>query len=445
MIEKSKFYYYYFCTLLWFLATWNFVIQEALPGLMGLESLFRLLVDAAIILLGLMTLRDRRDKFVILVFFIITFVSSICVNKEGLVTYANGVREYVGLLFMAPVMRYMITNYRGDDYIRSIDRQILLFLALQLIAIPFQSVKYGIGDHGGGTLGDGLSGTISTLIYIGTFYLVSRRWNPDDYLRSLRDNWGYFVLLIPSFLNETKISFIYFVLFFLLLFSIKLQSLYKLLFAVPLIGVVLGFAFQMYLSLNQLTVELFTDPEFYQSYLFADDADRLIEFSENYQDGDYYQLEDQWAVDMPRFFKIMQIPNILSQTKGGMILGAGVGQVKGGSVVDKTPFAVKNEIWFRGTIPMLFDLIVQMGLVGLAWFVWAILTAVRIRDNSIAMSLNVKVYMLMIIFMQMFYGTLLTQPIVAIFFFYIMFRNTPLQTEYDAEQPEVSHQTAVQP
>ncbi len=429
MIEKSKFYYYSFCLLLWGLATWGFVLQEIVPGLMPMWSATRMILDVGLITVGIMTLRDRRDIAVIAVFLILTFFSSVFLNKESIFTYANGVREFAGLLFMAPIVRYIVTNYRREEYIKSLDRQLLIFLMLQLIAIPYQAVKYGVGDHGGGTLGDGMSGAVSTIIYLGTFYLISRRWDSHNYLRSLRENWMYLLLLIPSFLNETKISFIYFFLFFLLLFGVNVRSLFKLMLALPVMVVLLGVAAYVYLNVTKQDAEMFVDADFYQAYLFGEDTDNLLEIGENYQDGDYYELEDQWAIDLPRFYKIFAGPTLLKGTKGGLIWGVGLGQFKGGTNMDKTEFARKNDFMLRGTVPMLYDLIIQMGLLGVAWFFWNLISAIRYKNRRTSMSLNIKVYISVIVLLQVCYGTLLSYSIVDFVLFYLMFRSCVMVPE----------------
>ena len=431
MIEKSKFFYYSFCIFFWVLATWAFVIQE-IPGLGVLEGPIRFLIDFAVISVGLMALNNKRDALIMVSFVLLSFTSTIFINGESLLTYLNGFREYIGLIFMAPIVRYILTCHRRDEFVAGFDRQIIIFLALQLIVVPFQAIKYGVGDHGGGTLGDGLSGTLSTVIYMATFYLVSRRWDPTDYLGSLYKSRYYFILLIPTFLNETKISFIYLLIFFLLLFALKWTSVLKVVVAMPFVTMLLGVLAYFYLSVTHMDYDMFIEPEFYQAYLFGDDGDRLIEFSENYENGDYYELEDQWAVDLPRFFKIAHVPEMLEKTKGGMWFGAGNGHLKGGSTLDKTEFARKNEIWFRGTIPLLFDLLVQMGIMGVIWFVINILTALKLKNNRAPMGLNNKVLMLSFIFLQLFYGTLFTYLIVDLFLYYIAFRSTNLVEEDDS-------------
>lgn len=433
MIEKSKFYYYSFSVLFWIIATWGFVLQEVVPGLTPLLSTFRLLIDAAVIILGLMVLRDRRDIIVIAAFLLISFTSTVVINHESFVTYINGFREYVGLMFIAPIVRYLITNYRREEYIRSINRQLLVFLLLQMVAIPFQAVKYGVGDHGGGTLGDGLSGAISTIIYIGTFYFISQKWDPDNYFRSLRENWKYLLLLIPSFLNETKISFIYLFFFFLLLLGLKWKSVVRLIVALPVLSVLLGVAGYVYLNSTGQDMELLSDPEFYQAYLFGEDADHLLELGENYQEGDYYELEDQWAIDMPRFFKIFRIHILLEDSKGGMIFGAGLGQFKGGTNMDKTDFARRNDYMLRGTIPLTYDLLVQMGILGLIWFLWNIFSLLRFKSRRTPMSVPIKSYLLMIVLLQLCYGTLLTNLMVDIVFFFVAMRTCVMNPEEEGE------------
>ncbi|MEE0979114.1 MAG: hypothetical protein UH625_06875 [Muribaculaceae bacterium] len=437
MIEKNKFYFYSFTILFWLTGTWGFVFQEIATPLLPATGLVRLFLDVFVIILGLMTLQKRRDIIIIVSFFALAYLSSVLLNKESLTTFLNGCREYVGIMFMFPILRYLLTCKRAEEFKTSLDRQIIIFLAIQWIAIPFQAVKYGVGDHGGGTLGDGLSGAISTILYIGTFYLVSRNWDADNYFASLRRNWKYLLLLGPSFLNETKISFIYFFFFFLFLFGFKAKSLFKLLLALPAISILFTSLGYVYLTATGQDIETLTDPEFYEAYLFGIDAENLLEIGENYQEGDYYDLEDIWAIDLPRILKISQTPMLLQDCRGGMMFGAGVGQFKGGTTMEKTDFARRNDFMLRGTIPMMYDLLVQLGILGVIWYFCAMGSAINFRNKRTPMSLNVKCYIGMIVFLQLFYGTLFTYLMVDAIFFFICLRTQSLSNDH--EQVELSN------
>lgn len=181
---------------------------------------------------------------------------------------------------------------------------------------------------------------------------------------------------------------------------------------------------------------MFTDVEFYQAYLFGEDTDNLLEIGENYQDGDYYELEDQWAIDLPRFYKIFAAPTLLKGTKGGLVFGVGLGQFKGGTNMDKTDFARKNDFMLRGTVPLLYDLMIQMGLLGVAWFFWNLISALRYKNRRTSMSLNIKVYISVIVLLQVCYGTLLTYMMVDFVLFYLMFRSCVMVPEDERKAAE---------
>ena len=83
---------------------------------------------------------------------------------------------------------------------------------------------------------------------------------PKNYWQSLKKNKEYFLLLLPTFFNETKISFIFVLCYLVLLMKIQWKSMRKLLLASPLLIALIIGLFYAYLD--------FTDQ----------DADRVLSY-----------------------------------------------------------------------------------------------------------------------------------------------------------------------
>lgn len=401
MIEKYKAFSCLFFGSLWVLLTFGFISEELLPPLASIRSHIFLLCDIVFLILGLYSLRDKRDIIVAIVFLILGITSCV-INHIGLVSAINGVRDFFGLLFAVPICRFVLSSKYRDQFVKSFDKQLFVFLIIQAFCMTWQFLKYGANDHGGGSMGYGFSGIASTLIYIISFYLLSKRWKYGNYWGELLHNKLYFFLLYPTFLNETKISFFFLLAFFLLLLPIEWKTIFKLLISLPIIIVgILGVGVA-YLAITGQTVESVFSQEAMDVYMLGEDPDELMELAQYIQDGTY-DVEDIGGIDIPRFTKIIYIPEVLSDCSGGMLLGAGLGQFKGGSIMELTPFADRWQWLLSGSLPFFFSVIIQLGILGVLWFGYNIAT-ILLPHSSLPLGINIKCFLWLIIILVMMYN-----------------------------------------
>ena len=401
MIDRYKFLSGLFFGAMWALLTFGFISEELLPPLIPLRSVVLLLTDIIFLFLGIYSLRDRRDIFVLVSFLIIGAIS--CnLNHLGLIFSFNGTRDFFGLLFAVPICRWFLTSKYREQFISSFDKQLLIFLFLQAFCMTWQFIRYGANDHGGGSMGYGYSGIVSTLIYIISFYLLSKRWRYGNYLDEVVRNKMYFILLYPTFLNETKISFIFLLAYFLLLFPFEWRTVFKLVMAVPIMIVgMLGLGIA-YLSITGQNMESVFTQEAMDEYMIGEDPEELLELAQFIQDGTY-DVEDIGNIDVPRFTKIIFIPEALSDCVGGIMFGAGLGQFKGGTVMELTPFAAEWQWLLTGSLPFLFSVVIQLGILGLIWFCINIATILLPR-SPLPAGINIKCFIWVIIILVMMYN-----------------------------------------
>lgn len=413
-------------TCFWVWAVFGFVQDEILPFLANLQSIVFVSLDIILISLGLLTVRKTFDIILGLVFIVISAISTIFVNNLSLANYLNGFREFLPFVFMVPILRYFLEdNRRRDDFIRRIDRQLLIFLIIQVPCVVYQFLKYGANDHGGGSLGNWFSGTTSTLIYIATFYLVQKRWDSEHYLKSFLRNKYMLLLLLPSFLNETKVSFVYFAIFFALLFRFDAKLIFKVALASPFIIVAYFFVYNAYLSSTDADEESVDMNYLIYEYLSTNevDIDDMILFSEMLEHGDFGD-DDEWSVDLPRMSKIVLIPEVLSHTKGGWLLGAGLSHFKGGTNVKITAFAKEYHWILNGTQPFLFFVAIQLGLFSILWltvFFFYLFGYIR-HHKPIERNTKLTVFMGLVILIIFFYNPAYRQPLFCAISFYVIMR-----------------------
>ena len=397
MIEKDKFFFRIFCVLFWISCTWGFVSEELLPFLLPIGPKVHLFCDLCYVIIGFCLYKDRKDFYYgFLSFLIIAFISTIIVNKESFITLFNGLREFIGILFGFPIIKYFLTCYKGEYYVKMFDRQLYAFLIIQAVCVPIQFIRYGAGDYVGGSFGNWNSGPLSTTIYIVVFYFVNKNWDDSkSYLSNIKANLKYIILIFPSFLNETKISFIFLLIMFVLYNKIEVKSLLKIMLSVPLILILLLGAFIGYLKATDQEFDELTSSEFYENYLVGEDPEFALELAEMYFDEEYDDI-DQWSADVPRFTKILSMPSALSDSKGGMLLGAGAGQFKGGTQIELTKFASGHKWFLNGTRPNVVFIVTQIGIIGYIWFILYMLRCLCFKNRRYARALNMKIYLLMV-------------------------------------------------
>ena len=250
-IEKHKLIAWIFFVTFWICATVPFVVQEATRSYQpGVVTALWGAGEVLVALLGLWTLKARVDKVIVLIFFALSFVDTVIVNHTSILYWLNGCRLYIGLVFMFPIIRYFWTDEKRRKYfVAKMDRTIYLYLVIQFPCMVVQCVRYGAWDNVSGSIGWMASGTASTIIYLSSFYLMVRRWNYDlSYVQNLKLNWVLLVLLIPTWLNETKISFIYIAMYFFFLVPMDRYFIKRLALILPIIGIVIVGASMLYYS-----------------------------------------------------------------------------------------------------------------------------------------------------------------------------------------------------
>lgn len=432
MVDKYKLISGILFTALWIQLCWGFVCTDIAPVLERSQNYINLLLDGVYVVLGLSVIRARRDLIVFGSFVAIASVSAY-LNHQGILVFFNGFRGFIGILLVPPIIRSLVTSYQGKWFVEKMDRMLYVFLWIQVFCIGSQFLRFGAGDEGGGSLGYGYSGMISTLIYVISFYLMNKRWDKDvSYINNLWANRVLIFLLFPSFLNETKISFIYFIAYFILLMKIDRRFIIRLVLSTPLVIILFLILGYVYLAATGTESDRY-DTEFFRDYLVGDDIEQLVEVAIAVQEEDV-ETDNLWVVDLPRFGRLLFIPDALSTTGGGLMLGAGIGQFKGGSIVSVSPFAKKYNWFLRGSLTMLFFILIELGIVGLVWILSSLFSLI-FAHNSWSRSKNIMLYSAMVVLLVFVYDNEFRFPNYCIIMFYIFMNG--LQHEVDNESEEI--------
>lgn len=351
--------------LFWFLATYNFIVQEIAGREMpAIEFAGRLASQGIILVLGLWTLRKKFDIIVIAVFTIFTLIGTCYINGRPFSTWADGVRLYECLLFIVPILRYLLSDKQFRSYfVTRMDRNLYLFLWLQAPCIIFQASRYGNLDLVGGSLGYMMSGVISNLIYMVSFYLMLRAWDyKKSYLSNLMENKSLVFLLFLTFLNETKVSFIFLMMYFFFLIPMDKKFLKRFLSLLPLGIIMICGAAYVYISITG-NRDGITSQAKMARYIMGDDA--ALDMVENVMEKNYEFIGD----DMARGLKFIITPAIMNRNPPAWIWGYGIGIYKVGDSANKNEFARRYDWLLQGTVIQIHVIWLEIGLGGILLYI----------------------------------------------------------------------------
>ena len=405
---------------LWIRVTIGFVAQMMLPDLSPALPIVYLAFDVIMVALGCWTLSDRRDIIFGAVFLVVSALITLIYNHESLFFYVNGMRDFIGYLFVLPILRYLMAEAeRWQTATKRIDRFIYLYLWLQVPCMVIQFLYYGAGDHVGGSLGDYQSGMTSTFLFLGSFYLLQKRLDRKRLLASLWENKQFIIVLFPAFLNETKVSFVFLALYLLLLLPFDRKMFIRLTLAIPVIALLFyGAAVTYLVTTGNKASDVFSIQYYAESYLLAENGDETQKYAEWLleNDGDRFQQTE----DVPRFSKFLFLFELQDEEPGHTLTGWGVGHFKGGTLVPNSDFFQQNEWLLIGTIPYLFHILVQLGWLGVA-LMTAFFALILFRQpmKGAKRDYNLQFYVLALLLLIMVYQDFLRNVLVCFLIFYV--------------------------
>lgn len=382
-----------------------------------LTTLSQLTVDVILLFLAVCTMRKKVDIIFIVTFLVIAAISGFIVNHESLVMWLNGLRSFFPILFLPPILRYFwATDYRHDLFVKSLDKQLYIFLWLQVPTVLFQFFKYGAGDFVGGTMGGWYSGILSFTIYYSSFYLLNKRIDRNNILQSLYKNWTLIFLLFPTFLNETKISFLLIIIYFILLLPIDRKYIIRMTFFAPVIILLIGVGSFFYSStVDESQGKLKLDPEFFEEYFDADieDLESAIEYAERNYDEKF---------DVPRLAKMSIMPMVFAANPGHNLMGFGISLFKHGDIVEASDFFDEYDWLLNGTNPQILSVIFQLGIVGAIWYIVFFIAQLFIKPAICsARNINMQAYFVLAFLIVMIYSDFWSYPNFSFILFSFLF------------------------
>jgi hypothetical protein len=213
---------------------------------------------------------------------------------------------------------------------------------LQLPFAGYQFLKYGACDAVGGTFGlRGGSGMLSQILYIICFFLLVRYASLEDGSHfKIGKTMMFLPLLLPTMLNETKISFILLPVFLVLIVASG-RKIYR---SVPLLlaGVAIAFMLNYFYSETVQNTSNLLDEDYFEKYLV--------------------HVNPQTNEDLPRLQRLAIMFQMMGKDAGAITLGMGYGVMGGGSVMDVSRLGRRLYYLVTGSRILLFSVWIQGGL-----------------------------------------------------------------------------------
>lgn len=418
-ISKTKVVTWIFLSIFWLLGSYPFITQEISAGIYyATWSYVSLLGETALLLLGLWMLRNKADIFFVATFAILIVVSN-KINSDGLTVLLNGSRQYFSFLFVVPILRYlMATPDRAVYFIKTFEKHLYAFLCLQAPCMVIQCALYGAHDQVGGSLGWMMSGVISTSIYIISFYFIMRRWNNDEsIIKNVCKNWVLIALLIPSYLNETKVSFIFLLLYFVFIIPMYKRFIRMIIVTAPIMIITLGLVAYIYSVATKTGTEVFSK-EYIEFYTVGDEAaqDMVMDY---YLDSQ--GINDVEGDDFARGLKFMATPVVMDDRPNAWLVGYGVGQFKGGTQTKQTAFAKKYHWLLQGTVMSGMMWLMEIGILGCAWILIYFTYLFRLAKRVKKRELRLQWFTGLIFFIIVLYANNFTCVPFSIIFIYVAY------------------------
>lgn len=403
--------------VLWVWGTYGFIADDVFRQLQPMRPMLMLTLDAIIALMAFVVVRKMWAWVCIAVFVVLSWLATCVFNHEATMFWVNGMRDFIGMLMVYPIILFVIEDETSRQrFLDTFDRQGLYFIMVQCFCIIVQWFMYGAGDLVGGGYGHYYSGQVSVTIYLISFALIRRRIDYDHFVKSLGENKIYILLLLPTFLNETKVSFVMLGLYFLLLAPIDRKLLMRLMIVVPLLALLttVGLAVYNYTTELSQSGTNFNSLEDAVAYFVLDDLEKV--------EGDArWNIENNHGrADVPRLSKLMYLAVLNEQEPGHVIAGFGVGQFKGGTQMAQSDFAREYDWLLMGSIPYVFHVYIQMGVLGLLMFVcYAVFLAWK-RPLGTQRDVNLQLMLLAVALLVCLYNDMFRNLAFCILFFTLL-------------------------
>jgi hypothetical protein len=355
----------------------------------GLERQFRVLTvagDVTMILLGLSALWRNRSFYGAssLIAFMVCSLVSVIANADRIspLSQLNGLRQPLFYLSALVVTFEIFQSKYRELLVRLMSAFLIVFAVLQIPISLIQFREWGAGDGVGGSFGiKGGSGDLTQLLFLIVFYLLVRYGGTSDARTFKISRLVLFsMLLIPITVNETKIAFIYLVVFVALV-ALSRKNLVR-----SMVLVAVGFV-------------LFGTLVWYYTQNVGDPSEV---FNERFLEG-YLYSDSRRGIDIPRFQKLVLASKVHGADLLSHLFGVGYGFQAGEGFLETSKMA--RQLWyFRGSKNLLTMTYLQGGFAAVMILGFATMSFLRSSIGTTGVEKRFGVFLLLILLSMWLYN-----------------------------------------
>jgi hypothetical protein len=298
----------------------------------------------------------RKATFVLFFISSITFVLFESFRILVVFNHLNGLRYFLILLGLFIYFEVRFSALDREVLTKRISRFLFFFALVQIpLSIRQYMIHGATTDMVGGSFFEGGTGILTLLLFMIFFFLIHERHRSTTNIIHWGKAFLYIPLLIPSFINETKITLI--LIPIVLLLSINLKRIKGAL--IYLIGgfIFISIFFQVYSTTTESnTTDLFTI-DFIQKYMFTEDVNYTL-----------FERSGE-SFDIPRFAKITLLIAYWKFDAVHILFGQSYGALKGKNTLG---FEYSDDLMYLtyGSKNVIFDLLIQGGMVVIVFIFW---------------------------------------------------------------------------
>jgi len=176
-------------------------------------------------------------------------------------------------------------------------------------------------------------------------------------------------------------------------------------------------------SLSQSGIH-FSSVEDVVAYFVLDDLEKV--------EGDArWNMENNRGItDVPRFTKLAYLAVLNEQEPGHMLTGFGVGQFKGGTQIATSDFARTYDWLLMGSVPYIFHIYIQLGIVGLVLLqLYVVFLALKRPHWASGRDVNLQLMLLAVVLIVYLYNDMLRNLAFCMLFFSLLAASWQRDTE----------------
>lgn len=399
MSLKFKINILFFCLYLGSIG--NYFLNQIIDSKLT-DTVITLIIDFLIVVITVSFIKLKSNYFKYLfIYIIISSISYAVSDNSSLTGQINGIRETLVFICYFIIIDVLYNSGPIENINNKFITFAYFFLIIQIPVSILQFIKFGAGDKVGGTFGAGGSGVLTFSVFLLIFYLIENKIKrPKERLKKAMQ---LLIFLLPIALNETKISFILLLLYFLSFINFKKIGSSIFITALGIISII-AFSF-IYTTQENVSyknpLEGIYSGDFLNSYLLGD------------------EIVDE---DVPRFTKLIVGTQKLAND-GDLLLGKDYGAFTGSQSRMSSEFSKKYEWLLAGSRPYSFFLIISGGVILLVLIIWLVFSEIfRKQPKGIKnYSSPLLLFLSAVFLISLFYNDGLRSTVFSFLFVFILF------------------------